>query len=119
MSSNELSTELRFLYIGGFVFRRYGYVKMFPARYSEKAYGSSSTVVEPSLGTLDESAKHMIIGNRSDLARADICIQDFKCQHCLTFLDVCVLSPVCQTNIVAYFNEYIKPAEERKKSLQR
>ena len=52
--------------IGGIVFRRHDYIKVILARYSEKVCGLSSTLVEPSLGALDESAKHMIVGKGED-----------------------------------------------------
>ena len=51
--------------------------------------------------------------NRPDQARADICIQGFKRQHSSTFLDVCVLSPVWQTNVSLSTNQLKLPKKEK------
>ena len=69
------------------------------ATYAEQAYGISSTTVEPALGPLDPQDKYMINGNTSDNARADLCILHFNSQHSYTFLDICVVSAVCQSNV--------------------
>ena len=102
--------------IGGTNFRRHDYIKMILANYSEKACGPASTEVEPVLGPLEEAAKEMIDGNKRDQARADIGIQDLNHPHTTTFIDVCVISPVCQSNVGTNVAKTISLAEKKKDS---
>ena len=99
---------------GGSVIRRHDYIKTIIGQYSEKAFGVSSTSIEPSLGNIDPEAKTRIRGNTDDNARADICIKDFTGIHSHTYLDICVISPVCQTNSNQGVTTVMKNTESRK-----
>ena len=59
---------------GGVVNRRHDYIKIIVPKFAEKAFGVSSTVIEPMIGILDPSPKEMINGIASDIARFDIYI---------------------------------------------
>ena len=100
--------------IGGVINRRHDYIKIIVAKYAEKAFGPSSTVIEPLLGILDPIAKEMVHGNKSDIARADISIRSLLNSHRTSFIDVSVVSPVCATNRSYSVSKSISNAEKKK-----
>ena len=85
------------------------------ARHAEKAYGVSSTTVEPHLGVILEEEKAAIQGNTTDEVRADICIQYYSNIHSYAYLDVRIVSTVCQTNKSQKACMPLRNAERRKK----
>ena len=89
-------------------------IKVILAKYAEKAFGVGSTVIEPSIGILDPSVKDLISGITSDDARADISIRNFINPYRTTFIDVCVIFPLCNTNKSNAVSKSITNAENRK-----
>lgn len=78
---------------------RHNHIRDILASYAEKAFGSSSTSLEPTLGRIDENSGHLVAGNNKDQARADICIRGLINPQIDVFLDVAVISPSCQSNV--------------------
>ena len=99
---------------GGVVNRRHDYIKVILAKFAEKAFGVGSTVIEPLIGILDPSAKEMISGITTDDARADVSIRNLMSPYRTTYIDVCVISPVCVTNKSYSVAKSISNAENRK-----
>ena len=63
------------------------------------------------LGSLDQVAKEILGGNTEDGARADIVYQDcFK----TSYLDICVISPVCDTHKSQPITSSMSKAERKK-----
>ena len=99
---------------GGSIFRRHDYVKNIVARHAEEAFGRHSTEIEPSIGSLDDKAKEMIQGNISNNARADIAVRGLMHNHKMTYIDICIISPVCDSNKNNSVATSISNAEKRK-----
>lgn len=99
---------------GGTTIRRHDHIKMIMANYAEKASGVALTTIEPARGPLEGSTKELINGNVSYNARADLCIQDLSQQHILSFINICVISPTCPTNVPNTVSKSILNAENKK-----
>ena len=57
----------------------------------------------------------MVIGNKSCNARADVLVSGFLDAHTSAFLDVCILSPICESNLHVTVEKNITGAEKRKR----
>ena len=99
---------------GGTITRRHDYVKNILARYAEKAYGSAHITVEPHLGELTEEEIEMLSGNTSKGARADIAILDYQNNQTTSYVDVCVISPICDSNKELDISKLIAKTEKKK-----
>ena len=99
---------------GNIINSRHDTVKIIIAKYAEKAFGTGSTVIEPTIGPIDNEAKDVIIGNKSDNARADLAINNLISPHRTGYIDVSVISPVCETNKNKSISKSITNAENRK-----
>ena len=96
---------------GGNIIKRHDAIKTIIARHCERAFGMGSTRIEPMLGSLDNASKVILSGNIDDNARADILFQD---QFSSTYLDVCVISPVCDSKKSEKIATGIEKAERKK-----
>ena len=99
---------------GNVINRRHDAIKTIVAGYAERAFGPGSTVIEPTLGPLENEAKAMIDGNTSDNARADIAISNLITPYSSGFVDVSIISPVCETNKNNTVSKSINLAEQKK-----
>ena len=87
------------------------------ARHIQEAYGESSIVVEPMLERIAiEPASDFIRGNISDNARSDILVMGFQQDQIACYIDICVTSPICQSNLDSTIDENIKKNEVKKRS---
>lgn len=74
-----------------------------------------SVAVEPPLGPLHTEASGLIVGNKSENARADVLVSGFLNAHTSAFFDVCILSPICSTNLNSSIENNLVAAEKRKR----
>ena len=102
---------------GGVIHRRHDYVKLILGKHAEHAYGRSSVMIEPLLGPLDNEAKDILSGNCSNNARADLAIRDFKGIHSSTYIDISVVSPVCDSYKELSVTKVIANAEKKKMTI--
>ena len=99
---------------GGIIHRRHDYIKWVLARNAEKAFGSTSVEIEPTLGKIESDAHDILTGNLNDLARSDFSIRDYHGPHSKSHFDVRVLSPTCESNRDATIHKSIAKAEKSK-----
>ena len=69
---------------GGIIHRRHDYIKFALARNAEKAFGSTSVEIEPTLRKIESEAHDIITGKLDDLARSDFSIRDYDGPHTKT-----------------------------------
>ena len=82
------------------------------ARNAEKAFGSTSVEIEPTLGKIESEAHDIITGKLDDSARSDFSIRDYDGPHTKTHFDVRVLSPTCESNKDAPIHKSIAKAKK-------
>jgi hypothetical protein len=99
----------------GLIIRRHDRIKHIIAKHAENAFGAGSVAIEPSLGSLPKEAAGMIIGNKGDHARADVLVTGFLNPHSSSFFDVCILSPICSSNLNSTIENNLIAAEKRKR----
>ena len=63
---------------------------------------------------MDNEAFHIISGNCANNARADIAIRDFNGIHNMTYIDISVASPVCDSYKELSVIKVIANTEKRK-----
>ena len=101
---------------GATTIHRHNHIRDIIASYAEKAFGSSSTSLEPTLGRIEENSGHLVAGNNKDQARADICIRGLTNPQIDAFLDVAVISPSCQSNVNYSVSCSVKARERIKRN---
>ena len=99
---------------GGIITRRHDYVKSILTKYSGKAFGGASITVEPHLGELNEEELDLLTGNTSIRARADIAILDFNGTQKTTYIDVSVISPICDSHKASSIEKVLSKIEKKK-----
>ena len=104
--------------IGATTIQRHNHVRNIIASYAEKAFGASSTSLEPTLGSLDDPSKQSIIGNSNEQARDDVCIRSIFTPQIDSFLYIAIISPTCESNVVgSSVSKNIKAKETQKRNL--
>ena len=99
----------------GLIIRRHDRVKTIIGKHAERAFGLGAVALEPTLGTLTNEAREMIMGNKVDSARADILVSGFLNSHSSSFFDVSIISPICPSNINYPIENILKKTEIRKR----
>ena len=102
---------------GATTIRRHNHIRDILGSYAKKAFGTCSTTLEPSLGSLDEKSKSMVSGNSGDQARADICIRSLSTPQIDAFLDIAVIPPTCEKNVGSKVASILRAKEKSKRSM--
>ena len=84
------------------------------AHHAEQAFGCASVDIEPGIGSLDDGAHDIMNGNLSPNARADFAAKDFNGLHRVTYFDVSIVSPVCDSHKNLTIEKAISNVEKKK-----
>ena len=95
------------------IHRRRDYIESILAYHAEQAFACSSINIEHDIGPLDDEAMDIINGNLAAKARANCVVKSFNGLHSSTYVDVSIVSPVCQSHKTQTIEKSIANAEKR------